>query len=374
MTQRNHVIAIIIIVLFVVLAAISFGIYKLVHGARRELTVTSSASSSYISGTTSNEVPEDYLITSTSSLPPPSTQTLPFPPRNQSSSMPTTKIFPWNQQQQQQQHSPSQPTPGPSSSSTKVNDDNQPSSSSARLLHEQRLSTCLNILRHIQRTLRHRHDEATAHLAQLSALVARSTWDLFYRSPLDFMCHEMDMLADDTTDAILSDESPVGIGSSGSSGKLSSTSDAWMKKLDELRDLRDDEDEARRRVDGIARQMEVASGMMRVGVAEQSAVLARGDALVRGYRYLYSRGGGRSLMMPLPMPPQGSASRGVGLEAKDASSRAMDCAPRKSGFFDWPVPDALSKGKQVAVESEEESSELDSPRECQGPCCRYLTS
>ncbi|KAH0492583.1 hypothetical protein TgHK011_007531 [Trichoderma gracile] len=44
--RRNHVIAIIIIVLFVVLAAISFGIYKLVHGARRELTVTSASSSS----------------------------------------------------------------------------------------------------------------------------------------------------------------------------------------------------------------------------------------------------------------------------------------------------------------------------------------
>ncbi|EHK44348.1 uncharacterized protein TrAtP1_008876 [Trichoderma atroviride] len=47
MTQRNYVIAIIIIVLFIVLAAISFGIYKLVHGARRELSVTSVSSSSH---------------------------------------------------------------------------------------------------------------------------------------------------------------------------------------------------------------------------------------------------------------------------------------------------------------------------------------
>ncbi|PNP60123.1 hypothetical protein THARTR1_00147 [Trichoderma harzianum] len=46
MTQRNYVIAIIIIVLFIVLAAISFGIYKLVHGARRELTITTESSSS----------------------------------------------------------------------------------------------------------------------------------------------------------------------------------------------------------------------------------------------------------------------------------------------------------------------------------------
>ncbi|KAH7312365.1 hypothetical protein B0I35DRAFT_480826 [Stachybotrys elegans] len=40
MTQRNHVIAIIIIVLFVVLALVSFGIWRLVHVARRNLSVT----------------------------------------------------------------------------------------------------------------------------------------------------------------------------------------------------------------------------------------------------------------------------------------------------------------------------------------------
>ncbi|KAK2595420.1 hypothetical protein QQS21_006830 [Conoideocrella luteorostrata] len=46
MVQRNHVIAIIIIVLFVVLAAVSFGIWKIVHVVRRDLSVTSSNSSS----------------------------------------------------------------------------------------------------------------------------------------------------------------------------------------------------------------------------------------------------------------------------------------------------------------------------------------
>ncbi|KAG5912621.1 hypothetical protein E4U42_002095 [Claviceps africana] len=46
MVQRNHVIAIIILVLFVLLAAVSFGIWKLVRTARREMSIESSESSS----------------------------------------------------------------------------------------------------------------------------------------------------------------------------------------------------------------------------------------------------------------------------------------------------------------------------------------
>lgn len=45
MVQRNHVIAIIIIVLFVILALVSFGIWKLVHTARKDLNSVTSASS-----------------------------------------------------------------------------------------------------------------------------------------------------------------------------------------------------------------------------------------------------------------------------------------------------------------------------------------
>ncbi|KAG8423698.1 hypothetical protein J3459_008520 [Metarhizium acridum] len=46
MVQRNHVIAIIIIVLFVVLALVAFGIWKIVRTVRRDLSVTSSGDSS----------------------------------------------------------------------------------------------------------------------------------------------------------------------------------------------------------------------------------------------------------------------------------------------------------------------------------------
>lgn len=44
--KRNDVIAIIIIILFLVLALVSFGIYRLVHMARTQGTVTSSSSGS----------------------------------------------------------------------------------------------------------------------------------------------------------------------------------------------------------------------------------------------------------------------------------------------------------------------------------------
>ena len=45
MVQENDVIAIIIIVLFAVLALVSFGIWRLVHVARRSMTITTASSS-----------------------------------------------------------------------------------------------------------------------------------------------------------------------------------------------------------------------------------------------------------------------------------------------------------------------------------------
>ncbi|KAK1251957.1 hypothetical protein MKX07_007436 [Trichoderma sp. CBMAI-0711] len=374
---------------------------------------SSSGSSSYTSDATLNEVPEEYLITSTSSLPPLSTEAFPFPPQHPSSSMPTTKPpnLPWIPQQQQHfPPQPPQPPPPPppppttttttTTTTTKATSSgpscstkpNHASSSTAHLLHEQRLSTCLNILRHIQRTLHQRHDEATTHLTQLSGLIAQSTWDLFHQRPLDFMCHEMDMLANDaTTTAILTDKSPVGTGSSSSSSSSSRNlstsqqeSDAWMRKLDKLRDLRDDEDEARQRVDALSRQMETANAMMRVGMAEQSAVLARSDALVRKgyhhYRYRYESGFGQLPTMRVPVALALSSRNADVKMTAGASTMAAAAQVPKSSFFNWPVPATSSKGKQVAVESEEEeessgtSSGMDSPRECQGECCRHFSS
>ncbi|CCF33386.1 hypothetical protein CH063_05589, partial [Colletotrichum higginsianum] len=46
MVKQNDVIAIIVIVLFVVLALVAFGIYRLVHVARQSMSVTSGSSSS----------------------------------------------------------------------------------------------------------------------------------------------------------------------------------------------------------------------------------------------------------------------------------------------------------------------------------------
>ena len=45
MVKRNDAIAIIIIVLFIVLAGVAFGIWRLVHVARRSMSVTSESSS-----------------------------------------------------------------------------------------------------------------------------------------------------------------------------------------------------------------------------------------------------------------------------------------------------------------------------------------
>ncbi|KAK5994994.1 hypothetical protein PT974_03384 [Cladobotryum mycophilum] len=44
--RRNNVIALIIIILFILLAAVSFGIWKLVHTVKKDLSVTSESSSS----------------------------------------------------------------------------------------------------------------------------------------------------------------------------------------------------------------------------------------------------------------------------------------------------------------------------------------
>jgi thiol:disulfide interchange protein len=46
MVQENDTIAIIIIVLFVLLALVAFGIWRLVHVARHHMSVTSGSSSS----------------------------------------------------------------------------------------------------------------------------------------------------------------------------------------------------------------------------------------------------------------------------------------------------------------------------------------
>ena len=46
MVKKNEVIAIIIIVLFIVLALVSFGIWSLVHRIRKSMSLTSASSSS----------------------------------------------------------------------------------------------------------------------------------------------------------------------------------------------------------------------------------------------------------------------------------------------------------------------------------------
>lgn len=60
MVKQNDVIAIIVIVLFLVLALISFGIYRLVHTARRDMSVTSNSESSSSSSGSGSESIVDH--------------------------------------------------------------------------------------------------------------------------------------------------------------------------------------------------------------------------------------------------------------------------------------------------------------------------
>ncbi|KAL7907188.1 hypothetical protein GGI35DRAFT_455652 [Trichoderma velutinum] len=214
-------------------------------------------------------------------------------------------------------------------------------SSAARLVHEQRLSTSLNILRHIQRTLRQRHEEATLHLAHISRLEAQTTWELFFQSPLDFMCHEMDILSDATTSAILS---AGGIVPQRHSVR---ESEAWMCKLDELRDLRDDEHDAKERVRKTLKQMQCADAIMRVGLQKQAAAL---DPMARQYHRVFGLRG----------------------DAEAMASSNGNASSMLSTFFNWPLPATSLNIGEASLNTDENSSgsASGSSRQCLSECCR----
>ncbi|KAL7938451.1 hypothetical protein V8C35DRAFT_328538 [Trichoderma chlorosporum] len=459
MTQRNYVIAIIIIVLFVVLAAISFGIYKLVHGARRELTITtesinwtllttnasslvntepphrqhttpqntlnhcsvtyhknastnttlasplssvsficldipnfcspqtsasltytftkmadassaskthghaqgpfdnstppstSSSRSSTVFQGTPNEVPREYLMASSSSLPF-AGQGFPFPPQQLASDVPVNPVsgFTYPQEYykthfQEEYDSQASHTDKDTPSSSSNFPEFDQHSSSAHLLHEQRLSTRLNILRHIQRTLRQRHEDATLQLARIKRLALQTIWDLFSQSPLDFMCHEMDIIPDAATSTILSRGSHV--------PQRNSVRDSedWMRKLDGLRDLRDDEHDAEERVRKILRQMQCADAIMGVGLSEQAAVLERGNPMAGQYHKSFDCDQRQAEAVA---SPKGQASASL------------------STFFNWPLPATSPNGDGVPLNNKDDESDAasGSSEQCLSECCR----
>ncbi|KAL7951888.1 hypothetical protein V8C42DRAFT_305521 [Trichoderma barbatum] len=311
---------------------------------------TSSSSSSCAFQDTPSEVPPEYLMASPSPLPPYAGQGFPFPPQQPASFLanPLSGFIHsqarYKQYLQDNYNSQTSHTDKVASASSFNLPELEQHSSSARLIHEQRLSTCLNILRHIQRTLRKCHDEATLRLSYISHSVVQTTWDLFFQSPLDFMCHEMDILTDAATSAILSE------------GGLSQRhsvceSEAWMRKLDGLRDLRDDENDAKERVRKTLRRMQCADAIMRVGLREQTAAL-RGDPTAGQYRRAFDHVHRDAEAVA---PPNGAASATL------------------SSFFNWPLPAMALNDDEASMNTDDNTSDTasGSSGQCDEECCRH---
>ncbi|EHK44349.1 hypothetical protein TRIATDRAFT_275621 [Trichoderma atroviride IMI 206040] len=153
-------------------------------------------------------------------------------------------------------------SPFPSSKLPEVN--NQHSSFSARLDQEQRTTASLYVLRHVQQTLQQRYQEAQTQLARTEKLIEQTAWDLFFQSPLDFMCHEMDIVTGAATiNALTAGRSIL------PQAQSFPDSEAWMKKLDDLRDLQDEECAVTKRMERTMRQMKRTDEMMVVGNLKQ---------------------------------------------------------------------------------------------------------
>ncbi|KAM0260599.1 hypothetical protein ACHAQJ_002661 [Trichoderma viride] len=217
-------------------------------------------------------------------------------------------------------------------------------SSPARLVHEQRLSTNLNMLRHVQRTLRQRHDEAQLQHTRTSHLVQRTAWHLFFQSPLDYMCHEMDILTDPATINILAEGGAI------PKGQSVGESEAWMKRLDALRDLQDDEYDAKKRVDKAVRQMKCADAMMVVGLKEQEAVLLRDNPMNGQYHMAFHH------------HPHG---------VQAIPSKSTTCAT-PSTFLNWPLsatPQSVDNGANNTDGNSSDSSQFEVRRG--QACCQH---
>ncbi|RFU74651.1 hypothetical protein TARUN_7596 [Trichoderma arundinaceum] len=324
---------------------------------------SNSSSSSSTFQDTPNEVPQEYYMAWPSPF---AAQSFPFPPQQRACDpLPTFVHLQEQFQRHYQKHYDDQASLSnrdlPSSSSRLPG--SNPHSSSVRLVREQRLSTCLNILRHIQRTLRQRHQEAELQLTRTSHLVVQTTWDLFSQSPLDFMCHKMDILTDSATTAILSEGGDV------SRRHSLGDSEAWMKKLEELRDLRDDEYDAKERVGKIWRQIQCANDMMLVGLKEQMAALEGGDPMGFQYRGTFAQPQHENRAMAAP-PDQR-----VGMESQNMAkpSEITTCA-MSSTFLNWPLPNTPMNDEEAGINSSNNSSDASAIEgQCDEECCRHNT-
>lgn len=258
--------------------------------------------------------------------------------------------------------------PGGSSplSSSKLPELSQHSSFSARLDQQQRISASLHVLRHVQQTLHKRYQEAQTQLARIEKLIEQTAWDLFFQSPLDFMCHEMDILTGtDTINAITGGRSII------PQAQSLPESEAWMKKLDDLRDLQDEECAVTKRMEKTMRQMKRTDEMMIVGNLKQEEL-----SLYRSSPFPF--GGQYSMALPHHFPALQTVafpSGVMGINTTGPSTSAASAAP--SMFSNWPQPaappddDQNEAGSINAADSSSTDSSSHFEARCGPDCCHH---
>lgn len=169
------------------------------------------------------------------------------------------------------------------------------------------------------------------------------------------------MLADPVTTAILSE------GGYSPRGRSLRDSEAWMRKLDGLRDLREDEFEAKERVKKIMRQIHCADAVMMEGLKQQAVVLERRAEPVREAQYQaasYPRRDGDETMAS-------SSEQWVDMEGTDALKASKSAA--SSTFVNWPLPVNEDDVGASGDDGDDDESSSGSPvqGQCNEDCCRH---
>ncbi|KAM0465997.1 hypothetical protein ACHAPV_000947 [Trichoderma viride] len=256
----------------------------------------------------------------------------------------------------------------PSSSSKLPELNSQHSSFSARLDQEQRITASLHVLRHVQQTLQQRYQEAQTQLARTEKLIEQTAWDLFFQSPLDFMCHEMDILTGTAAiNALTGGRSII------PQAQSFPDSEAWMKKLDDLRDLQDEECAVTKRMEKTMRQMKRTDEMMVVGnLKQQELSLYRSSPFPFGGQY----GMAFPLSHHFPAVQTVAFPSGVmGINTAGPSKSTASAAP--SMFSNWPQPAAPPDDNQDeagsinAADSSSTGSGSHFEARCGPDCCGH---
>ncbi|PON28599.1 hypothetical protein TGAM01_v202446 [Trichoderma gamsii] len=256
----------------------------------------------------------------------------------------------------------------PISSSKLPKLNSQHSSFSTRLNQEQRITASLHVLRHVQQTLQQRYQEAQTQLARTEKLLEQTAWDLFFQSPLDFMCHEMDILTGaPTINAITGGRSII------PQAQAFPESEAWMKKLDDLRDLQDEECAVKKRMEKTMGQMKRTDEMMIVGsLKQQELSLHQSSPFPFGGQY------GMALPHHFPAVQTVAVPSGVmGINTAGPSKSTASAAP--SLFSNWPQsaasPDVNQDeaGSMKNADSSSTGSSSHFEARCGPDCCGHFS-